>query len=574
MAGRFEVVIQVARGRWLRLQDPALVIQASRAADIASAIAEVERLTRETGYHAAGFVSYEAGAAFGLCVRTQPPDLPLVWFGLFESKSVSEIDAPCADGSYTLGPLTPTLDREQFEAAFRRIKKHLAEGDTYQANLTFRMQASFEGDPRRLFVDLVEAQQGRYSAFLDLGRHAICSASPELFFALSGLDVVARPMKGTVGRGRTPEEDRKRQDALRSSPKQRAENVMIVDMVRNDIGRIADIGSVAVPELFRVERYPNVWQMTSLVTARSRAPLEEIFAAVHPPASVTGAPKARTMEILSELEAEPRGVYTGAIGHIWPDGSAQFNVAIRTAIVDRERGSVQFGIGSGIVWDSDPAAEYEECLLKGSILGRPPMDFDLVETLRWTPGGGFLLLERHIHRLMASAEYFGFVVRAEAVEEALHDAVAGAVAPLRVRLTASRTGSLHVEHAPLVTSRVPLRVRLAAAPIDPNDVFLFHKTTRRAVYDSARLPDCDDVILWNPKGEVTEATIANVVVEVGGESLTPPIDCGLLAGTYRAELIARGAVREAVVTVEQLRSAQRWWLVNSVQERREAVLLG
>jgi para-aminobenzoate synthetase/4-amino-4-deoxychorismate lyase len=439
-------------------------------------------------------------------------------------------------------------------------------------NFTFRTRGSFTGDAGGLFADLVEAQQGGCSAFLDLGSHAICSASPELFFALRGLDVAARPMKGTAKRGRTLAEDRQARDALRVSPKERAENVMIVDMVRNDLGRIADIGSVAVPELFTVERYPNVWQMTSLVTARSPASLEAIFAALHPSASVTGAPKVRTMEILTALEPAPRGVYAGAIGHVWPDGSARFSVAIRTAVVDRTRGMVDFGTGSGIVWDSEPGAEYDECLLKASILGARPPRFDLLETLKWRPDGGFLLLDRHLQRLRDSAEYFGVPCRLDAVRAALDEAVAGSVGPLRLRALLSKDGSVRVERQPFASSEQPLRVALAASPVDVRDVFLFHKTTHRLVYERARLEGFDDVILFNEARQVTESTTANVVVEVDGRRVTPPVECGLLAGTYRAELLATGALQESVVTVDALRAARRLWLINSVHEWREAVL--
>ena len=576
---RLDALVQLDGGRWLALTDPARIVEARTIEGVRPAIAEVERLTRDAGYHAAGFLSYEAGAAFGL--STRPPretDVPLVWFALFEPSHARELDALGPAGAYDLGALAPSLDRTAFDAAFQRIKGHLADGDTYQVNFTFRISGFFAGDPRGLFADLVDAQQGRFAAFLDIGSHAICSASPELFFALDGMDVSSRPMKGTAKRGPTAAEDRRRRDDLQVSPKQRAENVMIVDMVRNDLGRIAEVGSVHVPELFAVEPYPNVWQMTSLVTARSRASLEEIVAAMHPSASVTGAPKVRTMELLNGLEPEPRGVYTGAIGHVFPDGNARFNVAIRTAVVNRELGRVDFGVGSGIVWDSDPAAEYDECLLKGSVLGQRPTAFELLETTLWTPDGGFLLLERHLERLRASAEYFGFAYSLDAVRAALDHAVAGPAAPQRVRVLLARDGAVRVERqalspAPSASSPAPLRVGLAASPIDPDDPFVFHKTTNRAHYDRARIAGLDDVILWNPMGEITEATTANVVVELTpGDRVTPPIACGLLAGTCRAEALAEGWMREAVVTIDQLRASRAIWLLNSVYERREAVL--
>lgn len=560
---------------WLSFTDPSRIVRADLVDGVRSALAEIERLTRDEGLHAVGFVAYEAGLAFG--IPAAPPDvaLPLVWFALFEPGNVHLAPPPAATGEYSLGPMAPSVDRPGFEAAFQRIKAHLADGDTYQVNFTFKMKGGFQGDSWTLFADLVEAQRGSYSAFIRTAEWSVCSASPELFFAIKGLSVRARPMKGTAVRGRTLAEDRAQCDTLRESAKQQAENVMIVDMVRNDLGRIAVPGSIEVPELFTVERYPNVWQMTSSVTGRSAAPLADIFAAVHPSASVTGAPKIRTARILESLERGPRGVYTGAIGHVPPDGDASFNVAIRTAVVDHRAGAVEFGIGSGIVWDSDPAAEYEECLLKGSVIGRRPARFDLLETLRWGPGEGFVLLERHLARLRDAAEYFSYACDERAIREGLSEAVQGQEGPLKVRLLVSRDGSFRLEHCQLTTDDGVLQVALAQSPVDSRDVSLFHKTTNREVYEAARAaqPACDDVILWNERGEVTEATVANVVVELGGARWTPPVECGLLAGTYRAELLARGAIAERVIALTELRSASRCWLINSVYGERSAVVV-
>ena len=573
MPRAIEAVLPVGE-RWLRFTEPVQIVGADRAAGVGPALANVERLTRDQGLHAVGFVAYEAGAAYGLRVHPPAGDLPLAWFALFDSAHVEPVERPARSHDYSVGPLAPSVDRAAFGARFEAIKARLGAGDTYQVNFTFKMSGPFEGDAFDLFADLVNAQGGRHSAFIRIGDWAICSASPELFFELDGVTVRSRPMKGTTRRGRTLAEDRERRDALRSSPKEQAENVMIVDMLRNDLGRIAEVGSMAVPELYAVERYPHVWQMTSLVTARSTASLQRIFAAVHPSASITGAPKVSTMEILQGLETEPRGVYTGAIGYVPPDGNARFSVAIRTAVVDDRARTVEFGIGSGIVWDSDADAEYAECLLKGAVLGRKPEPFDLLETLRWSPREGYFLLERHLARLRESAEYFEFAWTPDLVTAALDEATSGAHHPLRVRLLVSRDGTARAERVPFVAAAEPVRIALAQEPVDSGDVRLFHKTTNRAVYERARvsMPGYDEVVLWNQAGEVTEATTANVVAEIDGRRVTPPVTCGLLAGTFRAELLARGEVAEAVVTCEQLRTASRIWLVNSVQERRPAVL--
>lgn len=566
--------VQIDRERWLACDDPVLVLRADSPDAVRRTLVDVEHLTRDRALHAVGFLTFEASAAFGLPVGDRDPRLPYAWFALFESRTVREVGAPERVGNYELGPLTPSVDMAAFERAFARIKAHLAAGDSYQVNFTLQLQARFDGDAEALFADLTRAQRANYGAFIDLGDVAIASASPELFFAFEGLDIVTRPMKGTARRGMTVEDDRAAAAALAASPKERAENVMVVDMLRNDLGRVADVGSVTVPELFRVERYPNVWQMTSEVRARSMAPLEEVCAALFPSASITGAPKIRTMEILRELEGRPRGIYTGAIGYVPPDGLARFNVAIRTAVIDRARGELSYGVGSGVVWDSDAASEYAECLLKGSVLTSRREPFSLLETLRWTPEDGCVLLDRHIARLEATADYFDVPLDLAAVKREF-EALSGGAPGLRVRLLVAQDGAVSLEQFPFVAVEGPLRVCLARTPVDAADPFLYHKTTRRAVYDQARgdAPGFDEVVLWNANGEVTEATTANVVVELNGVRVTPPVASGLLAGTYRAELLARGEVVERRITVDELSTASGLWLINSVQGMRVAELI-
>ncbi len=562
-----DIVIHVDRGgRWLRLQRPVLVIDVRDADELVTALRDVEQLVRSRGWHAAGFVTYEAGRAYGLCARTPDSGVPLAWFALFEPGDVIEIEPPAASMPYAVGELAPSVDREQFETAFAEIRGHIAAGDTYQVNYTFDLRGQFSGDPYSLFADLAATQRGRYAAYINTGTHAICSASPELFFAAAHGNVETRPMKGTARRGRTLDEDAAIAARLRTSAKERAENVMIVDMMRNDLGRIADTGTVAVPELFATERYPTVWQMTSTVSARSSAPLADIFAALHPSASVTGAPKVRTMQIIAELEGRPRGVYTGAIGYIAPDGSTQFSVGIRTAVIDLASGELTYSVGSGIVWDSDAAAEYQECLLKSAIFTQRMPPFELLETLRWTPLDGFFLVERHLRRLQRSAEYFDYGFDERAIRTALDRAVEPQRDAQRVRLLVARDGSVRVECARWQPHLAPARLGIAAEPVDPSDVFLFHKTTYRAVYVNAMRPDCDDVVLWTADGAITETTLGNLVVEIGGRKLTPPINAGLLAGTFREELLERGEIVEQPLTLADLKSASHVWIINSIRE--------
>jgi para-aminobenzoate synthetase/4-amino-4-deoxychorismate lyase len=563
--------------RWLRFAHPIEIVTARSITEVLPGLRYLEEQVRTRRQYAAGYLAYEAAPAFDVALRVRSASaVPLLWFGLYEH--AEPIDLPVPDQFADLiGPWTPTVSWEEYERAINTIKDHIAAGRTYQVNYTYRLRAPFTGDPWTFFLHLAR-KQSSYAAYLDLDRWVICSASPELFFQRQGDTVMSKPMKGTAPRGKTLAEDRAQMDWLHHSEKNRAENVMIVDMIRNDLGRLAQIGSVEAPQLFKVERYPTVLQMTSTVTAHIDAPFTDLLTALFPCASITGAPKVSTMNIIAELETTPRGVYTGAIGYLTPDRFAQFNVAIRTVTIDRELGQAEYGVGGGIVWDSDAADEYRECEIKTRVLTSQPLEFDLLEALLWTPADGYFLLDRHTARLQDSADYFGFrfdraewLTRLEDVRRTL---------PLcdhKVRAALNRAGHLSVSAIKLSEiARPPVqRVALAQQPIDSADVFLYHKTSRRSIYDRARAerPDCDDVILWNERGEITESCTANVVIDLNGELITPLLECGLLGGTLRAELLARGQLVERVITIEMLHSARRIWLINSVRRWMDAVLI-
>ncbi|MBK8985253.1 MAG: aminodeoxychorismate synthase component I [Chloroflexi bacterium] len=561
------VIIQDG-SRWLLFREPVRVITAVTSHEVVAALVAVETAVSTHSLHAAGFLSYEAAAAFGLAVHPpRPDDPPLLWFGLYAApETLSNLDN-LSITDYTIGDWRVGLEETAYATAVTRIKSHIAAGYTYQVNFTFPLCAPFRGEPWALFRQLVRGQQARYAAFVDTGRHVVCSVSPELFLRLEGDTLTSKPMKGTAVRGRTLAEDESQAAWLRQSEKNRAENVMIVDMIRNDMGRVAATGSVAVPQLFQVERYPTLLQMTSTVVARTDASVSDIFRAMYPCASITGAPKVRTMQIIRELETGPRGVYTGAVGFIAPDRQAQFNVAIRTVVVDRERETAVYHVGSGIVWDSDPAAEYAECLLKAQVLRARRPEFDLLESLLWEPEGGYYLLERHVARLLDSAVYFGFAVTATAVREALGRLAVGLTEPCKVRLLVGRNGRVRAESTALAQLPEPVRLALADDPIHVDDVFLYHKTTHRQTYDMAKAsrPDCDEVILWNERGELTETSSANLVLALDGALWTPPVGCGLLAGTLRAEELANGRIQEKVLTPADLARAEAIFLINSVR---------
>lgn len=565
-----------ARSRWLSFSNPTGWLVATELGEVADVVAEVEDAV-ERGWWAVGWIAYEAANAFDASLETRPsvPDLPLVRFGLYPPPTLAK-DLPEASPAEVR--LQPDLRVETYRDRIQRVHAAISCGDTYQVNFTFRLNGDEPDDSWRLFARLQAAQPGGYGAYLESPTHVVASASPELFWRLDDDTITMRPMKGTRPRGRWPTEDRALAAELIASEKDRAENVMIVDMARNDLGRIARVGSVRVPTLFQAEPYPTVWQMTSTVTAETRAGLGDLLRACFPCASITGAPKASTMRLIRELEDTPRGIYTGAIGYWAPGRHAQFNVAIRTAVVDRQRKRVTYGIGSGIVWDSRAEDEYDECLLKGRILTEPIASFELIETLRWSPGDGFWLEANHLERLGVSAARFGFRFDPNETRAAWGAAVAGAERPQRVRLTLDRSGRTRITIAdapPVATqqgdlSRAPLRVRLASAPVSTADLWLYHKTTCREVYDRALAAardagPCDDVVLWNERGEATETTIGNLVVAHAGRLLTPPVSSGLLAGTFRRWLLESGRVEEAVIPLDTLRAAEGLWRINGLR---------
>ncbi|MFH1277823.1 MAG: aminodeoxychorismate synthase component I [Candidatus Eisenbacteria bacterium] len=573
MTGR-AVIRDAASGGWLLFGNPREIIEARFPAEVMPALGRIERGAVK-GLWGAGYVAYEAAPAFDRALVTRPPgEAPLLRFGLYDPP-VESIDLPPPAGEgISPSNWSPSVDRRSYRRAIGEIRRRIGAGETYQVNYTFRLRAPFEGDPYAWFVRLAAAQESGHAAYLDAGRFAVLSASPELFFDHRGEVVTGRPMKGTAPRGLTTEEDEARAEGLRSSAKERAENLMIVDMIRNDLGRIAETGSVETSRLFDTERYPTVWQMTSTVRARTDAPLPEIFRALFPCASVTGAPKARTMSIIAALEDSPRGIYTGAVGFVAPDRRASFSVAIRTVVVDRERRAAEYGVGGGVLWESTAEGEYDECLLKAKVLVEERTPFSLLETMLWTRDEGWFLAGRHLRRLAGSARYFGFSFDEISVRLRMESLAATfAKERYRVRLLLDRRGGLVLEPAPLgARDDNAAAVAIAAEPVRSDDPFLYHKTTHRRVYDEALAahPEAEDVILLNERGEVTESCFANVVVEKGGRKITPPVRSGLLAGTFRAELLEEGEIEDGVLTPDDLRRAERIWLVNSVRGWREA----
>ena len=578
---RFDFVDANHRPAPLAFEQPRRVIEVWRLDEVIGAIAEAEA-ERAAGHYVAGFVSYEAAAACDSALKTKPAGrLPLVWFGVFDAPSnetpppwpAENAPARHDDSSSFASEWTPDVSRADYDAAIARIRDAIEAGDSYQTNYTFRLRSRLDVASLADRYHRLRAVQGAsYAAYLDIGRWRILSLSPELFFRLEDRTLTTRPMKGTTGRGRFGAEDDARAEGLRSSPKNRAENVMIVDLMRNDIGRIAEGGSVEVPSLFDIERYPSVFQMTSTVTGlvRQGTTVVEVFASLFPSCSITGAPKTSSMRLIADLERAPRGVYCGAIGVMTPGGHAAFNVAIRTAVVDAGTGDTEYGVGGGITWDSSTADEYAEALSKAGFFDVPPW-FALIETMR-LENGTFIRRQRHLERIARSAAYFGRPVDVSHIGSVLDEhARIWPDGTRRARLVLTPSGAATVESQafePATSDKPIARVALARSPVSSRDLFLFHKTTHRGVYDRHRAahPDTFDVLLWNERRWVTEFTIGNLVVELDGRRWTPAVECGLLAGIFREELLDTGVIVERVVTIDDVRRAERVWLINSLRE--------
>lgn len=554
---------------------PVKIIETSVLEEVLPCLNEIQS-ELEKGYFAAGFLSYESAPAFqpGMKVNRNHK-MPLLWFGIYSEPIKETIHS---HGSFKLSPWESTTTKGQYHSSIQEIKDAIEQGITYQTNFTIRLEADFEGDELAFYEKLKQGQASNYCAYLNIGKYRILSASPELFFHLDGNTLTTRPMKGTIKRGYTLEQDELKRSALFQSEKNRAENVMIVDLLRNDLGMVAETGSVVVKKLFEIETYPTLHQMTSTVSANLARNLDiiDIFKAIFPCGSITGAPKLTTMEMIAELEKSPREVYCGAIGFITPNKEAIFNVPIRTVIIDQERNKAIYGVGGGITWDSTSVDEYDEILTKASLLKEQPPRFKLLESLL-LEDGNYFLFEDHLQRLKDSAIYFNFQFNIDEINESLSlCALHYPLGHFKVRVMLAKQGEITVETQKLEVTTTPIKIFLAEKPIERHNRFLYHKTTYRDMYTTfqeSKPQDAFDVLLWNEDGELTEFTNGNIVIEIDGKLMTPPIESGLLGGTFRKSLIQTGQIHEKVITKKDLIKASRIWFINSVRKWLEAKLL-
>lgn len=574
------------RGSYL-YADPVTVLEAGRLSEVRSVLRAVEKHLRRDRY-VAGYLQYEAGYAFEPVLADLrldgSGDRPLVWLGVYERRTeISTDEAFPAFGPDETPPHAEDarleVDRADYLSDVRSVQDAIRRGDVYQINYTAPVRFRYAGDPQSLYRALRREQPVPYGAFLHTPYGHVLSCSPELFFRRRGRRIWTRPMKGTTGRGRTSREDRARARALTSDPKSRAENLMIVDLLRNDLSRICRPDSVSVGELFATETHPTLIQMTSTVEGRLHPQVDatETMRALFPCGSVTGAPKIRAMQLIHELERAPRGVYCGAIGHFTPEGETAFSVAIRTVVLDGDSGVM--GTGSGIVADSVPEEEYRESRLKTRFLTRPHRPVRLIESLRWSEG--YPLLDRHLDRLVRSARYFDFPVRREVVREQLRQLANDLESEriYKVRLTLDAGGRIELSSEEIRLDAGILQVALAENAVHSGDRFRLHKTTRRRrldrIFEQARNEGFDDALLTNERGEVTEATRWNLVIGLKNRYLTPSPESGGLPGVYRSYLMDRVPnLHEGTVRLDDLVRADRIYLCNAVRGLRTATVRG
>ena len=577
-AGEPFILLDDARGEGAvdahLFEHPRAVFVARTPDQVERVLDEADAARRASGGTLAGYLAYEAGLALEPRLLPLAPERtgaegPLVWFGLFDAPTTipaAQVPQWLADrsrgGHASIGPLDPQVSTGAYLEVFDRLQEAIRAGDIYQANLTFRLAGAARGDPLALYAAIRPAAQAGYGGLVFDGTHWLLSFSPELFFALKGGAAKAKPMKGTRPRGRTVGEDAALAEELANSVKDKAENLMIVDLIRNDLSRVAEAGSVRVENLFAVETYPTVHTMVSTVraTLRDGESATDVIRALFPCGSITGAPKIRAMELIDQVERDARGPYCGAIGRIGPGDEAAFNVAIRTIRLtpgENDKHHAVLGVGGAIVADSDAMGEWRECLIKAGFVREAAGGHDLIETMRFDPEGGVALLELHLERMKASAAELGFSFDRHEARNRIQALCFELEEPAKLRLLLASSGEIALETAPL-----PPPVEGTAAcialplPVVSNDWRLRHKSTDRGFYEAALAAAQErgafEALFVREDGRVTEGSFTNIFVERDGQLLTPPVTLGLLPGVLRRQLLDEGRAVEAELTLADL----------------------
>ena len=566
--------------------NPLKIISCYRLEDVKDAFFELEDFLSK-GYYAAGFISYEAGFSFeeNLKGLRLDPGFPLIWFGIYKKPIIfrhrEKIDLFTNKNlTYSINNLQFNISRKKYVDNIKKIKNFIKRGDTYQVNYTFKYKFNFSGSLPGFYEDLKSKQSVSYSSRIKTSEFSILSLSPELFFRKNKALMEVRPMKGTIDRGRDVDQDRRNIEILSQSLKDRSENVMIVDLLRNDLGRISRAGTVTTERLFEVERYETLLQMISIVKAKLKknVSLYELFRAIFPSGSVTGAPKINTMKIINSLEKEPRRVYTGSVGFFAPNGDAVFNVAIRTVLINNKTKKGEMGIGSGIVIDSEPYKEFEECKLKADFVTKKKTDLKLIETILWQPDKSYFLLKEHIDRLSSSCEYFNFKFDKKYIRRMLKglENEFKNRSDYRVRLLLGSDGNVKSSFSRISNNAVVQKVRFSDKRVSSRHVFLYHKTTDRELYNKEhkkwKKKGYFDIIFTNEKNQITEGAISNIIIKKGKTYYTPPVESGLLNGVFRKSLLKKIPLKEKVLYKKDVLCANEVYMVNSVRGMKRVEL--
>lgn len=551
----------------LVFSNPTKVIIARTIDEVTGSMRIVEEAV-SNGFYAAGYMAYEAAPAFNPHFKVQQKNkMPLLWFGIFAKPTMKSIETTKFK-EQDINRWKNLMSLQEYNEKVNEILKHIRQGKTEQVNFTTKMQTEFAGDSFLFFKQLSKAQNANYTAYLNLGNHTILSASPELFFQIENNKLMMKPMKGTVGRGFTYAEDLAKANWLSNSKKNKNENEIIVNLLLEDMKQIAIKNSIQTEKLYEIEKYPTLYQMTSTITAdvSPGTTFTDIFTALFPCGSITGAPKKNAMDIIKQLEITPREVYCGTIGYITPNKKAIFNVPIRTVTINNLNKVAQYGVGGAITEDSTKEEEYNEILIKSKLLLEIQKEFELLETIGLFEGEYFLL-DDHLQRLKQSAEYFDFYIDMEKVKNKLLEvAKQNNKNEWRVRLLVNKNGRCTIQQRKVTSIKNKQLVTLAKQPIQKKNPFFYHKTTNREIYDVHDKESMYDVLLWNEYKEVTEFTTGNIVVRLNGELYTPPINVGLLGGTFRSYLLRSNKIKERVIKVDDLIKCEEIWFINSVRK--------
>lgn len=557
--------------------DPVESVTIKTTRSLEKKLEQIDLLIKE-GYSAYSIINYEAGYLFE---KKLHPLLDgkenLIQFYFCNPKNVLKIKSSSlsvnnTNQSFEIKNFRINNTRQEFRKNINAIKKYIKQGDTYQVNYTVKGKFNFHGDLSDLFIKLSYSQSALYSAFINNKDKTILSLSPELFFEIDGKKITARPMKGTVRRGYDLQTDKMNKYNLLNSEKNRAENVMIVDLLRNDLGRISKSGSVQVPKLFDIEKYETLYQMVSVISSglNKDITISEVIKNIFPCGSITGAPKISTMGIINKIEKEPRGIYTGSIGFIHKQKKI-FNVAIRTLVINKKSVRGELGLGSGIVWDSDAEQEFQETILKSRFLTEPESEFELFETML-LENGKILLLEDHLNRLKSSASFFLFRYDDLKINKQIQKAVSkyDQYTKQKVKLLINKWGEVKTNVSPISAPPEIIKVIISKNRIKTANKYQYFKTTNRKIYDKENQffsrRGFFDVIYFNERSELAEGAITNIFLKLGDTYFTPPVTSGILPGVYRKIMLKRdSSVKEKILYFEDLMSAEEIILTNALK---------